>query len=287
MKSSKPAFRALLLAAGVFFLSCGKLKPTAADAKTFVDKAEARLLDLANENGRAGWIQATYITLDTESIAAKANERFITAAAEYAKGAKQFDGLDLPADVARKLNLLKVSLILPALADPKESEELTQLVTRMEGVYGKGKYCPDGATNVSKCLDLEQITRIHASSRDPKQLLDVWKGWRTISPPIRGDYRRFVELSNKGAKELGFADTGAMWRAKYDMPPDDFARDVDRLWEQVKPLYTALHAYTRLKLREKYGDSVPANGPIPAHLLGNPWAQSWDNIRKTPIPDLT
>ncbi|MFN0166142.1 MAG: M2 family metallopeptidase [Bryobacteraceae bacterium] len=278
MKSSNSAFGALLLAAGVFFLSCGKPKPTAADAKTFVEKAEARLLDLANESGRAGWIQATYITLDTESIAAKANERFITAAAEYAKGAKQFDGLDLPADVARKLNLLKVSLVLPALADPKESEELTQLVTRMEGVYGKGKYCPDGATEPSKCLDLEQITRIHASSRDPKQLLEVWKGWRTISPPIRGDYRRFVELSNKGAKELGFADTGAMWRAKYDMPPDDFARDVDRLWEQVKPLYTSLHAYTRLKLREKYGDSVPANGPIPAHLLGNPWAQSWDNV---------
>lgn len=279
MNSNDLPLRALLpIAAGVLMLSCGTSKPTPNDAKTFVDNAETRLLDLANENSRASWIQATYITPDTESIAAKANERFITAAAEYAKAAKQFDGLDLPADVSRKLNLLKISLTLPALADPKESEELTQLVTRMEGVYSKGKYCPDGATEPSKCLDLEQITRIHSSSRDPKQLLDVWKGWRTISPPIRGDYRRFVELSNKGAKELGFADTGAMWRAKYDMPPDDFAREVDRLWAQVKPLYTSLHAYTRLKLREKYGDTVPANGPIPAHLLGNPWAQSWDNI---------
>src|SRR5204863_3928178 len=87
-----------------------------------------------------------------------------------------------------------------------------------------------------------------------------------------------VELSNKGAKELGFADTGAMWREKYDMSADDFTEELNRLWEQVKPLYLSLHAYVRVKLHEKYGDAVPASGPIPAHLLGNIWAQDWSNI---------
>ncbi|MCE5310665.1 MAG: M2 family metallopeptidase, partial [Acidobacteriales bacterium] len=160
-----------------------------------------------------------------------------------------------------------------------ESAELTRIAASMEGTYGKGKYCPAGTQDPSKCLDLEQITRIMATSRDPGQLLDVWRGWHTISPPMRPSYRRFVELSNKGARELGFSDTGAMWRSKYDMPPDAFAREVDRLWEQVKPLYVSLHAYVRNKLREKYGAGVvPERGPIPAHLLGNMWAQSWDNI---------
>ena len=70
-----------------------------------------------------------------------------------------------------------------------------------------------------------------------------------------------------------------MWREKYDMPPDAFASELDRLWIQVRPLYLSLHTYTRKKLREKYGAAVvPADGPIPAHLLGNMWAQTWDNI---------
>jgi peptidyl-dipeptidase A len=128
-------------------------------------------------------------------------------------------------------------------------------------------------------VDLEEIARIMAQSRDPARLLEVWRGWHAIAPPIRADFVRYVELANKGARELGFADDGAMWRSKYDMPPDDFSKEVDRLWEQVRPLYVSLHAYVRNKLREKYGDAVvPASGPIPAHLLGNMWAQTWDNV---------
>jgi peptidyl-dipeptidase A len=69
-----------------------------------------------------------------------------------------------------------------------------------------------------------------------------------------------------------------MWRSKYDMTPDEFARELDRLWAQVRPLYVSLHAYVRNRLREKYGNAVPADGPIPAHLLGNIWAQDWSNI---------
>ena len=145
----------------------------------------------------------------------------------------------------------------------------------MEGTYGKGKYCPGGPDS---CKDLEQLSKIMAESRDPKQLLDAWTGWHAISQPIRKDFVRYVELANKGARQLGFKDTGAMWRSKYDMAPDAFANELDRLWEQVKPLYLSLHAYVRARLREKYGDAVPADGPIPADLLGNMWAQDWDNI---------
>ena len=249
--------------------------PTAAEAKTFVDEAEAKLLELPVEASRAGWVQSTYITDDTEVLAAKANERAINAGVDYAKRATRYDRLKLPEDVARKLQLLKNGLTLAAPSNPKESEEVTRIGAAMEGAYGKGKYCPQGK---DKCLDLQDITKIMAESRDAAQLLDVWRGWHTIAVPLRPRYQRFVELANKGARELGFADTGAMWRSKYDMPPDAFAKEVDRLWEQLKPLYVSLHAYVRWKLREKYGDVVPANGPIPAHLLGNMWAQDWSNV---------
>jgi peptidyl-dipeptidase A len=259
-------------------------KPGIAEARAFLDKAEAHLLELSNHAGRAGWVQATYITEDTELLAAQANERAIAAGVDYAKQARRFDGVPLPEDLQRKMKLLKLALVLPAPADRKESEELTRIVTQMEGVYGKGKYCPStppksGDTNNDKCLDLQEITRIMAISRDNAELLDVWQGWHAISRPMRNDFKRYVHLANKGAKELGFSDVGAMWRSKYDMSPDAFAKEVDRLWDQVRPLYISLHAYVRNKLREHYGDRVvPANGPIPAHLLGNMWAQSWDNL---------
>jgi peptidyl-dipeptidase A len=249
--------------------------PTAADARAFLNEAEPRLLALANEASRAGWVQSTYITDDTETLAAQANERVIAAAVVYAKSAARFDKVALLPDLARKMSLLKNSLTLAAPSDPKESEELTRIVAGLEGAYGKGKYCPQGS---DKCLDLEDITKILATSRDPKQIEDVWRGWHTISIPMRKDFARYVELANKGARELGFADTGAMWRSKYDMPPADFSRELDRLWDQVRPLYLSLHAYVRAKLREKYGDAVPAAGPIPAQLLGNMWAQDWSNV---------
>jgi peptidyl-dipeptidase A len=250
--------------------------PTVEEAVAFIKNAEARLLELNVLSSRADWVKSTYITEDTEILAAKADERAIAAQVDLAKQATRFDHLKLPADVARKMMLLKVSLVLPTPADPKASAELTDIAARMEGTYGKGKWCPPGK---EKCLDIEDLTRLMATSRDPQELRDAWVGWHQISRPMRKDFARYVELSNQGARELGFPDTGALWRSKYDMPADDFAKELDRLWEQVRPLYVELHAYVRSKLREKYGQqAVPASGPIPADLLGNMWAQSWENI---------
>src|SRR5579871_2125635 len=255
--------------------------PTVQDAKKFLDEAESKLLVLSTEASHADWIRENFITFDTEALSATADERAIAEGVRLAKGATRFDRVKLPPDMARKMLLLKLGLTLAAPSDPKESAEVTQLAAKLDGEYGKGKYCPD---DKKPCLDVEGVTRILANSTDAKEQLDAWTGWHTISLPMRRDFVRFVELSNKGARELGFKDTGAMWRAKYDMPPDDFAKELDRLWEQVRPLYVSLHAYVRWKLREHYGDAVPANGPIPAHLLGNVWAQDWTNIYKLVAP---
>ena len=264
---------------GAVVLSAAPNTPSVAEARKFLNEAEARLLELTNQAGRAAWVQSNFITDDTEALSALANERQIGAAVELAKSATRFDKVALPPDMVRKMKLLKLSLTLAAPSNDMERTEVTRIASSLEGMYGKGKYCPGGTSDKTKCLDLQDITRIMANSRDEKELKDVWKGWRTVSPPMKTGYTRLVQLANKGARELGFADTGAMWRSKYDMPPDEFAKELDRLWEQVKPLYMSLHAYVRNKLREKYGDAVvPATGPIPAHLLGNPWAQSWENI---------
>lgn len=274
------SFRSLCLAAMLLAVAAGcSRKPSADDARRFLDRAEEQLFRLSEEAGRASWVQATYITDDTEMLAARANQRLIDAVVQLVKESKRFEGVALPPDLARKMKLLKLSLTMATPSDPKESEEITRLATAMEAAYGKGRACKDGETDPSKCLDINGVTRVMAESRNPAELLSVWRGWHAVGAPLRKDYQRFVELSNKASREIGFADTGAMWRSKYDMTPEEFAREVDRLWEQVRPLYVSLHAYVRNRLREKYGANVvPADGPIPAHLLGNTWSQSWENI---------
>lgn len=253
----------------------GGAQPTVAEAEQFMGDAERRLKDLGLKLARASWVQVTYITDDTEALAARANEEYIAAATELAEGARRFDSLQMPDALARKFKLLKLSLTLPAPKNPAEREELTKIAASLESEYGKGKFCPEGA----KCLSLGEMEKILAESRDPEELKRVWVGWHKVSPPYKDRYARFVELSNKGAKELGFKDTGAMWRSGYDMSPDEFAAEMERLWQQVKPLYDSLYTYTRAKLNQKYGDAVvPKDAPIPAHLLGNMWSQQWGNV---------
>ena len=265
----------LLACAAALLAACGTPRPTPAGAKTFIDGAEQKLLALNIDSGRADWIKATYITDDTENISAKLDQRAIDAQVDYAKQSTRFDGLTLDPVTARKIQILKLGLTLATPSDPAEAEELTRIASGMEGTYGKGKWCPSGPQS---CQDIEDLTKLMAENRDARQLQDAWTGWHAISKPMRKDFVRYVALANKGAQQLGFKDNGAMWRSKYDMPPDDFSKELDRLWDQMKPLYLSLHAYVRSRLHARYGDAVPAAGPIPAYLLGNMWAQDWSNV---------
>jgi peptidyl-dipeptidase A len=180
---------------------------------------------------------------------------------------------------ARKLRLLKLLAAAPAPSNPAERAELAQLGSWLDGTYGKGKYCPKTGPFAGQCLGQNEMERAFAATQDANVLLDLWVGWHTISPPMRPKYVRFAELANKGAREMGFRDVGELWRSNYDVTPDQFSAELDRLWQQVRPLYLSLHAYVRSQLVKKYGPQlVPPNGPIPAHLLGNIWAQDWTNI---------
>ena len=254
---------------------------TAAEATRFITRAEQELAELSVKVNRADWVANNFITDDTEELTAEAQEAYAVATQKLALEARRFDRVALPATVRRKFNLLRLSLAAPPPGNPTEAAELTRLGVGMTADYGKGSYCraSKAKPGEQECLQITALSRILAERRDPAELLDVWQGWHRIGAPMRDRYARFAELSNKGARELGFTDAGVMWRSGYDMPPDEFAKEVERIWQQVQPLYVLLHAYVRAKLVEKYGPGVvPPNGMIPAHLLGNMWAQEWGNI---------
>jgi len=249
--------------------------PTAAEAQEFMNKAEAQLSDLSVKVNRASWVQENFITDDTQAMEADAIDEITAVTTQLVEQARRFDGLALSPELARKFLLLKLSLTAPAPKDPALRREMTEIGVSLDADYGKGKYCRKNG----ECLDITAIEKLMSSSRNPEELKEVWTGWHAIAPPMRKRYARFVDLSNQGAREIGFKDTGVLWRAGYDMTPEEFSADLERLWNQVRPLYVSLHTFVRVKLVEKYGPNVvPPDGPIPAHLLGNPWAQEWEGI---------
>ena len=259
-------------------------RPTAAGAEAFLKQVEEGLLDRWIDADRAEWVRMTYITPDTEAIAASAREELMDYVGRMAREAVRFLQVPLPDTVKRKIHLLRTFLDMPAPPDAAKREELAQIGTRMDSIYGQGKHCPERLHG--KCLTLPDMYEVLAKSRDYDELLDIWTGWRKVSVPMRPLFQRFVELSNEGARALGFSNLAELWKSRYDMPPDAFEAETERLWKQVEPLYRDLHCYVRAKLVERYGaDRVPPNGPIPAHLLGNMWAQEWTNLFDLVAPE--
>ncbi|ARD45454.1 M2 family metallopeptidase [Colwellia sp. PAMC 21821] len=255
---------------------------TVQDAEKFLVATEKELVQLNTEGSRAAWINSNFITEDTSALAAAADQKSTEAGVRFAMQAAKFDSVNVNADQRRKLNILKQSLVMPAPQDSAKSAELAKIGAQLNSMYGKGNY----TAKSGETLSLGQMTATMATSRDYDELLEMWQGWRTISPDMKPLYTRQAALGNEGAQGLGYADLGAMWRSNYDMSADEFAKELDRLWGQVKPLYDDLHCYVRTELGKTYGeDKVPQDQPIPAHLLGNMWAQSWGNIYDLVAPE--
>jgi peptidyl-dipeptidase A len=257
--------------------------PSVDEARAFVAGVDADLRKLWVASSRASWVAQNFITDDTEALSASAEEASMEYLSRTIKASTRFDGLPLPPDVARQILLLKLGSPLPAPSDPRERAELAGIEVAMTGLYGKGKYCPERLAAdpraKKKCLSLGDLENILEKSRKYDELLDAWRGWHAIAPPIKPKFVRYVELGNAGAREIGFKDLGELWRSGYDMTPAELEADTDRLWDQVKPLYDKLHCYVRARLRKRYGaDKIGEKAPIPAHLLGNMWAQEWGNV---------
>lgn len=253
-------------------------------AADWVAMVERDLFDFSIEAGRVYWINATYITDDTDSLAAGTGAEGTEKSVRYALDAARYarvEGLD-PV-VARKLDKLRTGIVLPAPTTAGAASELAVITTSLGSRYGKGKGTLDGQSINGSDIEAEMGNLGHT----PEQFAEMWSSWHdNVGAPMKGEYVRMVEIANQGAQELGFADVGAMWRSNYDMAPDEFAAAKEQLWEDVKPLYLALHTYVRARLNEKYGNAVqPATGPIRADLLGNMWAQEWGNIYPLVAPE--
>ncbi len=276
---------------------------SADEARAFADKVEATYRAAFEEAARIQWVNATYINFDTDWLAAKNAAEITRLTVDFANEAAKFDGAELPADLRRKLDFMKLGIVLPAPTTEGAAEELAQITTRLGSTYSTGTISIEGGAfspaEVKAALapirnpdgdeagaDLsgakvrqDETELLMRQLRDPAQLAEVWTKWNDYAAVMKPDFVRLVEIANAGAAELGYKDAGALWRSGYDMAPEEFEAETDRLWGQVKPLYDQLHCFVRAELNEKYGDdAVPLEQPIRADLLGNMWAQEWGSI---------
>lgn len=256
-------------------------------ADEFIARVNAEFREMYPELTASQWIASTYINDDSQLLAAKGNERWLTQLNRWIEQARRFEGQEMSPETARAIMLLKLGTSMPPPRDPAKLAELTKVATKMEGMYGSGSYCKteDDSKSCRQLGELEDVLRDPGASYEEQ--LDAWQGWHTIAVPMRKDYTSFVTLVNEGARDLGFADAGEIWRAGYDMPPAQIAAETDRLWGQVKPLYEQLHCYARTRLDAKYPGKGSINGLLPAHLMGNMWQQDWGNLWPIlqPYPD--
>ena len=223
----------------------------------------------------ASWISSNFITFDSQKVIADYGTRYTLNSLEKARKASSFDNIKTSPENNRMLKILKSSFVMPPPLDESLARELSEITTSLEAMYGSGEYCYEDG----HCFDLEAFEAIIDNSRNPKQLLSAWRGWHEIGKPMKPMYLRMVEIGNKGSEDLGYDGLSDLWFSKYDMPADEFLNETDRVWDEVKPLYDALHCHVRAKLNDHYGDEViPKSGPLPVHMLGNMWGQSWSNI---------
>ena len=269
-----------VVVASLLVAGCGKdaVESDAApelSPEAFIAEVNAEYKNWWREINAANWLRATYINEDSAIVKAKTDERYAAWHSARVKEALKYDDVEMAPETRRAIDLFKMEALVVAPDDDAKRKEQAAILTELAGMYGAGTYCRSD----DDCLSLPQLEDIIAQSRDYDELLEAWQGWRTISPPMRDKYQRFAELANEGANEFGFGDMGEMWRSYYDMTEDEFEGEAARLWEQVEPLYEELHCHVRAKLGEVYGeDKVPQDGMIPAHLLGNMWAQQWSFI---------
>tara|TARA_B100000965_G_scaffold346411_1_gene317742 strand:- start:2826 stop:4640 length:1815 start_codon:yes stop_codon:yes gene_type:complete len=248
---------------------------TSEDLDNFLFDVEQEYREEGPIINSASWISSNFITYDSQKVIADYGTRYTLKSLETSRRAADFNNLNTTPDKKRMLNILKSSFVMPSPFDNELAKELSEITTSLEAMYGNGEYCYEDG----HCFDLEAFEAIIDKSRNPNQLLSAWRGWHEIGKPMKPMYMRMVEIGNQGSKDLGYKGLSDLWFSKYDMPAQDFLNETDRVWEEVKPLYDALHCHARAKLNDYYGDDIVSkSGPLPVHLLGNMWGQSWSNI---------
>ncbi|XP_053696511.1 angiotensin-converting enzyme [Sabethes cyaneus] len=177
-----------------------------------------------------------------------------------------------------------MSIIGPSALPPDQLDRYNRIVNDMLTIFNGAQIC--AYERPFECgLRLQpHLKDIMAKSRDWNELQYTWLEWRRKSGRhMRELFEQLVDLTNEAARVNNFTDGAAYWQFPYESR--DFREEMEQVWKEILPLYEMIHAYVRRKLREFYGpDKISRDVPLPDHILGDMYGQSWNNILDVLIP---
>ncbi|CAG9795376.1 unnamed protein product [Diatraea saccharalis] len=258
-------------------------RATLQQIRDFLVKADDQASKECTNNVAAQWNFETNVNDATQHAALDAQQRYTLFQRGLWEAAQQVNrGFVRDEQTFRQLQML--SIIGPAALPPDQLDRYNRLINDMLAVYNTAEIC--AYNEPFKCgLHLQpELQFIMSHSRDWDELQHVWTEWRrNTGKRIRDLYEQLVDLTNQAARLNNFTDASAYWMFPYGTL--NLRQDIDEVWEQVKPLYELLHAYVRRRLRESYGpERISRSAPIPAHILGDMWGQSWAGIVPVTLP---
>ena len=127
-------------------------------------------------------------------------------------------------------------------------------------------------------ITTNDIDRVLAESNDLTERLRYWEASKEVGLALRPGLGELRDLRNATAREMGYPDFFAYRISNYGMTPDEMMQTLDRLLEEVRPLFDALSCWTRHELAQRYRHRGEVPAQIPAHWIGNRWAQSWPGL---------
>ncbi|XP_066104956.1 angiotensin-converting enzyme 2 [Saccopteryx bilineata] len=267
-------------------------QPSTEDAaKTFLDRFNYEAEQLSFESSLASWNYNTNITDENVQKMNEAGAKFSEFYEDRCMRAKDFPPQQIQnPTIRRQLQILQQNE--PSALSPEKSKRLNTILSTMSTIYSTGKVC--SPNNSQECLLLETgLDNIMHNSSDYNQRLWAWEGWRSeVGKQLRPLYEEYVALKNEFARGNNYKDYGDYWRGDYETEGtvdyeynrSQLIKDVDRIFEEIKPLYEHLHAYVRKKLMDVYPSRISPTGCLPAHLLGDMWGRFWTNLYPLTVP---
>jgi len=262
----------------------GKTTATEKEARAFLDVVTSLLTPVSTTAAEADWVAATDVTPEHTGLRTGADKAMatlsgatviVTRAKAYLAKRKELDDV-----TARQLEKLLLSAAenpgtIPAVVDKRVEAE-----ARQSSILDGYTFCLQPKAGAAPgCLrtgTANQIDDILRKSRDLNERQRIWIASKEIGRPLKPGLIELRDLRNQVAKEMGYSSYFALQVADYGMTVPEMMTLLDSTLETTRPLFDQLHCWAKNTLAARY--KKPAPKIIPAHWLGNRWAQEWPGL---------
>ncbi len=264
-----------------------KKTATEKDAEAFLDIVTSLLMPVSTTAADADWAAATDVTPEHTGQRTGADKALatlsgatmiVTRAKAFLAKRKELDDV-----TARQLDKLLLGAAENPGTIPDVVNKRVEAEARQSSILDGYTFClqpkPGAAQGTGACArtgTANQIDDILRKSRDLGERQRVWIASKEIGRPLKPGLIELRDLRNQVAKEMGYSSYFALQVADYGMTVPEMMALLDSTLETTRPLFDQLHCWAKNTLATRYKKAPPKM--IPAHWIGNRWAQDWPGL---------